>query len=290
MARARRCIRSPDDVTSVVGRLTLRSLSGVLICALSFAVTSGRAQAVDSLARPADRAAEIGGTVTGKGGRPVNAAEVRIDALQAAVRSDSSGSFALRGLPAGTHVIVVRAVGYELVARTVILAATTRATVSVQLAETTPILDTVRTTAKSDPYRTGFTRRMARHAGGHFLTREQIRASGLTRVTDLLRRVPGLRMRTLAEGTILEFGGRGTRTFSPEGCPIAITIDGAPYDLAFYGIDGEVRVENVEAIEVYDAATAPAEFARRGAGCGLILIWTRERAVEDPSPDANRPR
>jgi len=143
------------------------------------------------------------------------------------------------------------------------------------------VLKPVKTVASSDRYRTGFHDRMARKTGGHFLTNEQIRRSGLTRVTDLLKTVPGLQVRMVGNVSVMEFSGRGGRTFSSHGCPVAYVIDGVPYELAFFGLDGEISVENIEAIEVYDAATAPAQYSRRGTGCGVILIWTREKSVDD---------
>jgi hypothetical protein len=79
----------------------------------------------------------------------------------------------------------------------------------------------------------------------------------------------------------MEFTGRGGRTFSSHGCPIAYAIDGVPYEPASFGVDGEIGVEHIEAIEVYDAATAPAQYSRRGTGCGVILIWTREKSVDE---------
>jgi hypothetical protein len=82
---------------------------------------------------------------------------------------------------------------------------------------------------------------------------------------------------------VMEFTGRGGRTFSSHGCPIAYAIDGVPYEPASFGLDGEIGVDHVEAIEVYDAATAPAQYSRRGTGCGVILIWTRERSVLEPT-------
>jgi hypothetical protein len=85
----------------------------------------------------------------------------------------------------------------------------------------------------------------------------------------------------------MEFTGRGGRTFSSHGCPIAYAIDGVPYEPASFGVDGEIGVDNIEAIEVYDAATAPAQYSRRGTGCGVILIWTRERSVREPGKDGD---
>ena len=241
---------------------------------------SGELKVVTLLA-PEHRA-EIGGRVIDSKGRPVRGAAVRIDALDVEVRSDSSGAFRLERLPGGVHSVGARAIGFAPTSRQVRIGADARATVDIRLPVVVAVLKPVESTAARDPYRTGFAARRTRAAGGYFLDREQIKATGLTKMTELLRRVPGLEVRKYGNTEVMEFTGRGGRTFSSHGCPVAYVINGLKHDLAYFGLDGEIAVENVEAIEVYDAATAPAEYAPPGAGCGVVVIWTRERAV-DPS-------
>ena len=231
--------------------------------------------------------AEISGVVYGRDRRPIALAEVNLLDSEIAARTDSQGVYRLSVLPPGRHVLEARAVGYVPVRRMIELRARKSDTADIRLEVLAQVLKPVKTVASRDRYRTGFQERMKRNTGGRFLTNEQIRKSGLTRVTDLLKTVPGLQVRMQGNVAVMEFTGRGGRTFSSHGCPIAYTIDGVPYELASFGLDGEIGVDHVEAIEVYDAATAPAQYSRRGTGCGVILIWTREKSVHEPDKDAD---
>jgi hypothetical protein len=228
-----------------------------------------------------EHTAEISGVVYGRDGRPIPLAEVNLLDSEVAVRTDTLGAYRLSVLPAGRHVLEARAIGYAPVRRMIQLRASASDTADIRLATVAQVLKPVKTVASRDRYRTGFHDRMARNTGGRFLTNEQIRKSGLTRVTDLLKTVPGLQVRMQGNVAVMEFTGRGGRTFSSHGCPIAYAIDGVPYEPASFGVDGEIGVEHIEAIEVYDAATAPAQYSRRGTGCGVILIWTREKSVDE---------
>ena len=227
-----------------------------------------------------EHAAGISGTVTGRDGRPLGNAEVRIVDADVAVRTDARGAYRVSKLAAGTHLVEARAIGHAPARLLVALDSGVVARANMKLAAVAT-LRPVKSVAAADRYRTGFGARRARNAGGHFLTSEAIRKSGQTRVTELLRQVPGLRIRKVGSIAILEFGGRGARSFSAHGCPVAYVVDGVPYELTAFGLDGELLVENIEAIEVYDAATAPIEYSGRGTGCGVILIWTRERAIHE---------
>ena len=233
-----------------------------------------------------EHTAEISGVVYGRDGRPISLAEINLLDSDVTVRTDTLGAYRLSVLPAGRHVLEARAIGYAPRRRMIQLRAGAPDTADIRLDVVAQVLKTVKTVASRDRYKTGFHDRMARKTGGHFITNEQIRRSGLVRVTDLLKSVPGLQLRMVGNVAVMEFTGRGGRTFSSHGCPVAYAIDGVPYEPASFGVDGEIGVEHIEAIEVYDAATAPAQFSRRGTGCGVILIWTREKSVVEPDKDA----
>jgi hypothetical protein len=232
--------------------------------------------------------AEIRGRVATRSGGPIPLSEVRLLDLDIGIRADTSGAYRVTAIPAGHHVVEARAVGYKPVARRVESRSGVSLSVDFTLEAVAQVLPTVRRMASRDPYRTGFDARMKRYHGGRFLTNEDIRKRGLTRVTDILASVPGLQKRMVGTIPVIEFTGRGSRTFSPTGCPVAYMVDGVPFEPAGFGLDGDIGVANVEAIEVYDAATTPVEFNRRDNGCGVILIWTRERSIVDAPSDSNR--
>ena len=119
---------------------------------------------------------------------------------------------------------------------------------------------------------------------GYFAYRENFMRLNPTWFSDILRRVPGVRMSKTSRN-FLEVRLRGSR------CPPLYWLDGQP--LLGVPFDPEVLPPNtIEAIEVYSSApTVPAQF--RGPlgmeGCGAIVIWTRqgERAVRRPKISAD---
>lgn len=230
-----------------------------------------------------EQTGEISGLVSTPDGRPLAMAEIALVDADVIVRASAQGRYRIGTLAAGEYILEARAMGYVPERLTVTVGTDATRTVDVRFRVAARVLAPVKTVAPGDRYSTGFHERRARSTGGRFLTNEQIRASGYTRVTDLLRSVPGLQLRKAGNVSMLEFTGRGGRTFSSHGCPVAYAIDGIPVEPAAFGIDGEIALDHVEAIEVYDAATAPVQYARRGTGCGVILIWSRERSVRERS-------
>lgn len=117
---------------------------------------------------------------------------------------------------------------------------------------------------------------------GHYFTRAEIEAIKPSRVTDLLRRVPGVQLRGGGAGlrqTV--YMSRGTVS-----CPAQIFVDGMlwsrptsmnPADASEFTVDDAVHPTSVLGIEVYRGLSAiPAEFLTpESSRCGVIAIWTR---------------
>ncbi|HEU0052990.1 MAG TPA: hypothetical protein VFQ39_07420, partial [Longimicrobium sp.] len=63
-------------------------------------------------------------------------------------------------------------------------------------------------------------------------------------------------------------------------CPVKYYVDGQPLSLPPGATPTtEVHPAEVERIQVYTrAAEVPAEYARPGSECGVVLVWTRLRA------------
>lgn len=111
---------------------------------------------------------------------------------------------------------------------------------------------------------------------GQYITHRDIEQIKPTRVTDLLARVPGVR---------LESSGAGLRrvVHMARGCRAEIFVDGRLWTRAGTGGDGSastvddaVHPASVLGIEVYRGlATVPAEFLTPQARCGVVAIWTR---------------
>lgn len=141
-------------------------------------------------------AAVVGRVQAADAGRPLAAAEIRVGDERVAV-TDSAGRFRLEELAPGTHRIRVSYLGFA--SREALLRAAPGDTVRPTfLLETRPVPLpelTVRVEGRGRvaAKMAGFERRMER-GRGHFLTREELAEVPGDRLSDALRKVPGLRV------------------------------------------------------------------------------------------------
>ncbi len=110
--------------------------------------------------------------------------------------------------------------------------------------------------------------------GGHFFTRDDIEKRNPSFMTDMLRNVPGVRIRP-SQGIIqnqVRFRNSGN-------CPPLTWLDGAPLPAGEFDLDA-LSPRSIEAMEVYPGSTVPPRFAvSPGIGqrtCGVIVLWSRE--------------
>jgi hypothetical protein len=131
--------------------------------------------------------------------------------------------------------------------------------------------------ANTTPLIKGFEARRAR-GGGTFFNRDEIAAMQPRQVTDVLRRVSGLRIDGFGSGTVVQMGrnqaGMGNRL-----CPVVFYMNGSPFPLTEQAsINTFVAPEEVVAVEVYNGASQiPMQFnsGMYNTRCGVIAIWTR---------------
>jgi len=141
--------------------------------------------------------------------------------------------------------------------------------------------------------------RRRRRGGGAYLTRAQIDRLHASRLTDLLRSLPGVSVEPNDNGGLTvelrrsksftvepsmptrndSSGGRSgsapnTSPVKVRKCPAAFQVDGLPID-GGGTVDIEVRPEMIEAIEVYSGGQVPIEMGSRYSECGVVMIWTR---------------
>jgi hypothetical protein len=141
--------------------------------------------------------------------------------------------------------------------------------------------------------------RRRRRGGGAYLTRAQVDRLHASRLTDLLRSLPGVSVEPNENGALVvelrrsksftidpsmaTSGDSATRrsTSAPNTspvkvrkCPAAFQVDGLPID-GGSTVDIEVRPETIEAIEVYSGGQVPIELGSRYSECGVVIIWTR---------------
>lgn len=186
--------------------------------------------------------------------------------------TDSSGRFTIRDTPAGQDTLQVSLIGFaeEEVPLSLQPERTTR--VTLMLSETVLRVEDI--TVEVPPSERdigklgGFWDRQKRGLGA-FITPEEIEEANPQRASDLLRRVPGVRVGAYQFGRAPVTISRSSR-----GCAPTYWVDGVRRQDMH--ID-DMNRDDLLAIEVYRGASeTPARFKFGGRSCGTILIWTRE--------------
>jgi len=207
------------------------------------------------------------GTVRDTGGTPVARAQVSLMGILGI--SDSVGRFVLQGLPAGAARFSVRRLGYEPLALAVELEGGRTDSLHVVLAVLPVDLPGVITEANAiERLRLSDFYRHRQVGNGAFFNRKELDAKRAQRISDVLRRLPGVRI-------IPDRNGRSQLRMARSNCTPDFWIDGqrAP----FLNVD-DLPLGDLEALEVYRGASGiPPEYNNRmgNPGCGAVVIWTR---------------
>ena len=181
--------------------------------------------------------------------------------------SDSTGRFVLAGIPAGTLVLEIHAIGYEPSAWRIRFVADQRLEHVFELTalpvQLTPLTIEGETVGKRFA---DFERR--RGAGmGYFITKRDIERTNPTSLVDILATVRGVVQD--CRGGICQ--ARMAR--SQPGCEPQYFLDGQE-STPFFARN--VPPHDIQGIEIYRGASEiPAEFVGSNSGCGVIVIWTK---------------
>jgi hypothetical protein len=203
-----------------------------------------------------------GSVLTGRvtrsdGTGPFAGAQVTVLGSRVTTVTDDSGAFTLRGLPAGSRTLAVRAVGWEPVTIAVDLAAHEPRQVVVPLRIKTATLQAVVVTAALNAglRRVGFDSR--KHMGiGHFLGPDDIEQRGPFEFVDIMNGMAGIARHPGPNGEDYLTGTRGGSA-----C-VSYVVDGTPYvEMTQGDINTFLRPEQVGAVEVYQAGESPAQYA-----------------------------
>ena len=238
---------------------------GIAIRHLSFSPTAARDSGdfVDSAATaPLTGTATLAGVVRAPAGTPVAGAEVRVRGARSVGVTDAQGSYTMRALPAGTHELEVRRIGYALAVSWIELRSGATRTRDVQLQRIVH-LDSVRVVAMRSRY-PAFQQRRDKGVGGFFLGPEDIARQGVLYPSEILAKYGFRIVGNGAAAVVTSTRGRGAA--GP--CEVNIVIDGSENRMI-----NELTAADVGAIEVYrGGATTPLWYDR---GCGSILLWTK---------------
>jgi hypothetical protein len=224
-------------------------------------------------------------------------AEITLPDLKLNRTANYLGEFRFNGLPAGRHAIVIRHVGFAPLYDTVDLKAGARVEREFILEQQATQLDSVRVTAPEkkhvSPGLQQFEERRAQDFG-HFITTDELRKNDNRNLLDVITgSVPGV-TRFHVTKTNADYISSGRKCGNGPSilgckpgetqCPPAMYLDGAMY---YNPTDGDpaqipdlrrLPVREIGAIEFYaGAATIPAQYNRTLNGCGVLLVWSRDR-------------
>ena len=201
----------------------------------------------------------------------------------------NTGTVSLIFMPDGGGFVRIRKPGYELLTMLVGIspADTNPVTVILNRVSGAPMLPTVVSTDSSPVYRSpalkGFQER-SRAGFGHFVEEAELRKRDDQRLADVVTaKVPGV--------SIVRVGGTATYLSSTRigmsaVCYPDVYLDGVqlakapdPRNRRVVAVDlSQFSVSTLSGVEFYaGGATTPPEYSGTGSGCGVLLLWTREK-------------
>lgn len=227
---------------------------------------------------PGESTSRVTGRVVDRGtGSAIPGAVVAVRSLAAPigdggelrVLADDDGSFELDSLAPGLHSLRVAMLGYRTLEDTVDVDPGSWLEIGVELTVEALELDPVMVVVRRPISRAmqGFYQRRRHQVGGDFVTREEIDAVDPMKLTDLLRRYPGVNIMPERR-----WGGSVSYQVVMRGrCRPALFIDGAPVFNTL--IDESLEPRDIEGIEIYRGPETPTRFTR--SPCGALVVWTR---------------
>lgn len=250
-------------------RASIGDSAGVLIRNLSISAESVQPLAAERA--PGDTSAPelltgsaaLTGLVRGQGGQPVAGAQVRVVNTAPTATTDPSGHFSLAALPAGTHELEVRSLGYVVERVSVELRRGRSARAEVQL-ERVVSLDSVMVIARRVRY-PEFEQNRKYNIMGRMLDEGEIEKRRVQTLMDIIHTVNGFRVVYTPQPTVVS--GRGKIGLAGN-CPSNIVIDKVRGQQIY-----ELPPSLVGAMEFYpDGVGAPEQYR---SPCGTIIIWTK---------------
>jgi hypothetical protein len=234
------------------------------------------------------RAAVLEGQVTRPDGGPLGGASVEVEGTGDSAMTGDAGYFTIRGLPSGTHMLVVRSVGFEPTSVVVELTRRQPQHVVVPMMHAAYVLSPVVVQAQQlarGYQNVGFAQRK-RIGVGQYMTLDQITARHAMQFTDLFTGFHGIRLAYGGPAGTDVVPGRGI-----DGCLVYV-IDGNGFNQMVHGeLDAMILPESIAGIEVYTPSEVPEQFKVRSLpgvnafgvpilgriDCTTIVIWTKSR-------------
>lgn len=225
----------------------------------------------------AQRLGTVTGSVTDTTATPMVEARITAVGTTLVTVTGVDGRFHLANLPTGFQILQVGMLGHKTLLLPIQVKDGETLHVQVKL-ETEPVpLQPVEVTAEPAvaPLLRGFYERRSR-GGGVFFTREEIEQMRPSLFTDVLRRVPGVRLQPVRGPSGSSYQAVTGRVSGSRACPMLYYVDGVPFPVTGdIGINNLFQPEDIAAIEVYSGTSrVPLQFHSSTAHCGVIVIWT----------------
>lgn len=215
----------------------------------------------------------VAGIVFDADSEPLSHARLRIMGTAVTTSAGATGGFLLADVPAGRQMLDVRRIGYAPVQLPIEVRAGDTLRLRVVLLALALELEAVDVRSDVPAPLRAFEERRAR-GPGVFFTRDEIARMQPRQLTDVLRRVPGVTVRSV-NGT---YGDNQSVTMRGSRCSMMFYVNGSPLPISSdIPINHFVAVEDVVAIEVYAPSEMPPQFnsTTYNARCGLVGVWTR---------------
>lgn len=190
--------------------------------------------------------------------------------------TDSLGTFSFRVPEAGIFRLRATRIGYQRVESPGFdVGATEAVELDMRISATAVLVSPLTITSRPEPPRSrylesvGFYER-ERRSPGTFVRRDRVDRTNVSRLSDFLSELPGVRKVVVR--------GVSTITFNRQrACSPQVVLDGQPL-VESTRIDDIINLRTIEALELYRGpAETPAEYGHRERGCGMLVIWTRDR-------------
>jgi hypothetical protein len=221
-------------------------------------------------------AATIAGVVRDSAGQPLRDARVTVSGVTGEWRTNASGGFVVRGIPAGTHVVAANAIGFVRERRLVDVAAQDSATFDFSMTRLITTLPTV-TVEERKRFEALKSDLESRRRMGFGYRSDSAALARLPGVMEAFN-FPGVRARS-SQGRWFIYMNGVYSIPSKNGTGITLTcaptiwIDGAIADIAYLN---ELSKDEIALIEVYtSAAGAPLQFTGTRTNCGVVLVWRK---------------
>ncbi|MFN2636014.1 MAG: carboxypeptidase regulatory-like domain-containing protein [Gemmatimonadaceae bacterium] len=220
--------------------------------------------------------ASVSGRVVLEGNPAGGGSRVEVVGTSVVTTTNEKGEFTIRNLPSGTQLLIARHLGFGAAALPVDLSPRQSPNVTIKLPKFVAIMDPVlvnaRRAATLDRY--GFTQRK-KMGQGYFLGPEDIQRINPMSVTDVLRRVPGLRVGYGPTGETVE-SSRGASSLFGNSC-VQYFVDDMQWQSMEPGdINRFINGNEIVAVEVYQSSTTPPQYMR-GNCDATVVMWTRAR-------------